>query len=542
MHQLRAPQANAAIDYWIAAAIALVFSLVGFFSLPNYGLTIDELENLVVGERYLAYFNTGDASVLDMQREMPQYDRPDGLKLRLLDSNIHPPLPNILAALADRIFHDRLGVLDPVDARHMVIILMAAATLSATYLFAQEAFGRALAILAVVFLALYPRFYAHAHYNLKDIPKTLFFVLSLWTFWRGVVFQKPAAILLAGFFLGVGLSVRPNLILAAGVGFVWLLLVYRRVLAQRGLWLSILAVPLLAAAGFFLAWPALWIDPGGTLQTLWQYWTWVGISDRSTWTLYPWLILAFSMPLITLVALIVAAVASLRGWKSDRYHTLMLLWLWFLLPVARVAMPGMTIYDGIRHFLEVVPALSILAALGVAEIAWLISQFSRIKLSYALFAGSLLIALALYWQMGKFSPYEIAYFNPLVGGLSGAQAIGIQDATDYWGSSYRQGYAWLNQHLRPGEALYLPEGQQHLAQAVHGLWLDGKIPLVEDGEIAASPVYVMHITRPNVYTHIDRYCRKYLQPVYAIRVDHAEVLEIFYLTPEIWAQAVNSAS
>lgn len=542
MNRLSAPRPASNLDYWIAAAVALGFFLVGFFSIHNYGLTIDELENFVVGERYLAYFKTGDASVLDMRQEMPEYDHPDGLQLRLLDSDVHPPLPSILAAITDRFFHDWLKVLDPIDARHMAIVLMAAATLSATYLFAQEAFGRALAVLAVVLLALHPRFYAHAHYNLKDIPKTLFFVLSLWTFWRGAVFQKPVSILLAAFFLGMGVSVRPNLVLAAVVGLIWVIFVYRWVLADRGVLLAILAVPVVAAAGFCLAWPAMWFSPINTLKTLWEYWVQLGVSNRSSWTLYPWLLIAYSMPMITLVGLTLGAAATLRRWKSDRFRTLLLIWLWFSIPLMRVSMPGMTIYDGIRHFLEVIPALSILAALGLGEMAWLISQLTGLDLKKLMYASVVLVALPLFWQNERFAPFGIAYFNPLIGGLQGAQSIGIQEATDYWGSSYRQGYAWLNKRAKPGEFLYLPEGHQYLAQAIHGLWLDENIPLVTGYETSSAPVYVMHITRSIMYTHIDRYSQQHLDPVYEIRVDNAAVLQIFYLTPEIWNKAVNSAS
>ncbi len=527
-------------DVLAAVLIFTLFVAAGVAMVRQYGLTWDEPENLVVGERYLAFFRTGDVTLLDFGRPRPEVDNPDGLHLRLLDSHAHPPLPNIAAAFTGRLFGRWTGWLDPVDARHVAIIGMGGLTLAVVYLFAREAFGRSVAVLAVVALALFPRFVGDTHYNLKDIPKTLFFALTLWTLWHGVVFRRARWVVVAGLVLGMGLSVRPNVALAAVAGALWALLRVRFWWPQRRVRLALFAVPLIATVGFFCAWPAMWIAPVVTVRRIWEYWVWLGLTGRKGWTPYPVLALAFTTPLPTLLLACWGAVGGLRLGRGDAHRSLVLLGLWLALPLVRVSMPGMNVYDGIRHFLEAVPALAILAGLGVGEVVWLVTGVFRRLPSRIVQAAAALLFIPALIDLLRFSPYEIAYFNRLIGGLPGAQAAGIRDAADYWGTSYRHGFAWLGEHAPSGALLYMPPGQRHLAEAVRGLWLRADIRLVAEGDPADGPVYVLYTRRPTEYGVVDRYCRAHLQPVYAIAVDGGVILELFALSPEEWREIPSS--
>ena len=526
-------------DISIAVLVGVLFVVIGLLVSDQYGLTWDEPENLAVGERYLAFFSTGDVTFLDFSRPRPSVDNPDGLHLRLLDSHVHPPFPNIAAALTGRVLGRWTGWMDPVDARHAAVVMMGGATLSVTYLFAREAFGRLAALLAVLTLAFFPRFVGHAHYNLKDIPKTLMFCVTLWALWRGTTFRRPGWILGAGLALGVGLSVRPNLAIAAIAGALWVTARHRywRTASVRGrrVWPALLGFPLAALVGFIMAWPAMWVRPLDTVEGLWEYWRWIGISGRAGWTLYPVLAIAFTTPLSTLLLACWGAVGSIRLWRHDGHRSLLLLWLWIVLPVARASMPGMNVYDGIRHFMEVVPAVAILAALGGGEIAWFVKQAVRVP-RWLAYIVAVLFVFPAFLCVVRFAPYEIAFFNRLIGGLPGAQAAGVQDATDYWGTSYRQGFAWVNDTAPSDAALYLPEGQRHLAQAVHGLWIRQDVVLIsaDEPQVTSEPVYVMYTTRPTEYGAIERYCQENLIPVYVIKVDGAPILKVFRLSPQMW--------
>ena len=531
-------QANK-IDYFLSLIIFLVFTTIGITTIHEYGLTWDEPENLVVGERYLAFFKTLDISFLDMRRAQPEVDNPDGLHLRLYDSHAHPPLPNIAAALTGRLFGRWTKLLDPVDARHVAILMMGGLVLAVTYLFAREAFSRSTAIFAVLVLVLLPRFFAHTHFNLNDIPKTLFFALTLWGLWRGIIFKKSGSIYWAGLAAGAGISVRPNVLLAILAGSIWLIFVKDRWVSEKKTGIALLLFPLLICAGFIASWPAMWVMPVRVINDLVEYWTWLGISPRENWTPYPLLMLAFTTPLSTLFLLYWGIIASIRLRKIDENFSVLLIWLWLVFPVLRVAIPGMNVYDGVRHFLEVLPALAILSALGAEELIWLVSRIIPKFPNRIMRLATYILLIPALLELLRFAPYEIAYFNRIIGGLKGAQSIGIREATDYWGSSYRKGFAWLNENTPEDTCLYVPVGQAHIARAVQGLWLREDICIVKPGDEVRGLVFVMHTTRPSEYVQVDLYAREKFDPVYFIQRDSAVILEIFKLSKGEWEKAIN---
>ncbi|MBL8701446.1 MAG: hypothetical protein JNK67_23915 [Alphaproteobacteria bacterium] len=90
-------------------------------------------------------------------------------------------------------------------------------------------------------------------------------------------------------------------------------------------------------------------------------------------------------------------------------------------------------YDGIRHFLFVLPPIAAVAACGID------GALSRLA-PMPYFARTLRIALggALAWQavvMVRLHPDQYVYYNALAGGVGGAAG---RYELDYWGNSYRE--------------------------------------------------------------------------------------------------------
>jgi len=103
-------------------------------------------------------------------------------------------------------------------------------------------------------------------------------------------------------------------------------------------------------------------------------------------------------------------------------------------------------YDGIRHFLFVVPPLAVLAALGIdAALGWLRTPMLRAVAATAIVAPGVLVVA----DMVRLHPYQYIYFNRVVaGGLPGA--FGRYE-TEYWGASYKEGVEWLVAHYQRPE-------------------------------------------------------------------------------------------
>jgi hypothetical protein len=100
-------------------------------------------------------------------------------------------------------------------------------------------------------------------------------------------------------------------------------------------------------------------------------------------------------------------------------------------------------YNGIRHFVFVLPPLAVAGGLAGAWIAEQLARFGRAALvafSLAFVAG---IALPVA-GMVRLHPYEYVWFNQISGGVRAAQS---RYMLDYWGLAFEQAGAALRQEL-----------------------------------------------------------------------------------------------
>jgi hypothetical protein len=107
---------------------------------------------------------------------------------------------------------------------------------------------------------------------------------------------------------------------------------------------------------------------------------------------------------------------------------------------------------------------------------------------------------------------------------------GFPEATDYWGSSYRQGMAWLNRNAAFGARVYVPVFPW-IADVASPLWLRRDLRVVgpaEAGEARArgEPLYVMYVTRPRYFDAYASECFRAKRPVHQVVVDEVSVMEI----------------
>jgi hypothetical protein len=120
-----------------------------------------------------------------------------------------------------------------------------------------------------------------------------------------------------------------------------------------------------------------------------------------------------------------------------------------LLPPGYAIIRGSALYDGLRHFLFLVPLLAVFAGASAVIVARRLAQGSARSIGRALWivlvaAGALDTART----MIELHPHQYIYFNRLVGGLPGAVD---RYETDYYGNSYKRLFARLDAHLRASE-------------------------------------------------------------------------------------------
>jgi hypothetical protein len=525
------------------AAWALALGMVGggIATLPRYGLTCDEAYGyLFFGERYLHYFLTQDQAYLDFQNgDLPIHHREPNLfaSIGRAHPRQFPPLADTLSAGTMELLGHRLGWMDPIDGFHVATILLVGMLMAALYEFAAPRVGAGTALAGIALLALHPRFWADMHNNPKDVPELVFFSLAVVAVARWYSHPRVREALVAGAIGGAALAVKANAVFVPfvvvlglwpwrgpGLGWRAVALHLRRLWWHYGLMLAT------AVGVFFALWPWLHRNPLARFgKHVAAFASQMGREPHPGWNPDPVVQLVTTMPEATLLLLAVGTAWALgrvaRG--SDPSGTLRLLLAWMAVPILRNSVPGAWNFDGIRHFYEFLPAAALVAAIGGATLVRLAGERKRLPAVLALVSVTALDAGE---AIVRYHPHETAYFNRLVGGLEGA-ARRFPEATDYWGSSYRQGIAWLNRNAEPGSALYVPV-HPHIVALVRRHWLGSGLRLVEraqyEAELASGrPVYVMFVTRPEFYDDVARECVGVRRPVHEIVVDRHPILLVF---------------
>jgi len=166
------------------------------------------------------------------------------------------------------------------------------------------------------------------------------------------------------------------------------------------------------------------------------------------WTYLPTYI-ALALPEVVLVLLVCAPIAGVVSlWRSDfrlaREDALksLLLGLGIVFPVAYAITIGAVLFDGMRHFIFVLPLIAIAAAI-VAErcLGWLVAFRYR----SAIWGALTLYGCAHVSVMAMLHPDQYVYYNGFVGGVEGAQH---KFKLDYWANSYAEAVQGLEDYLR----------------------------------------------------------------------------------------------
>jgi hypothetical protein len=294
----------------------------------------------------------------------------------------------------------------------------------------------------------------------------------------------------------------------------------------------------LIAGGLLIAsWPLLHADPYHGLRSYLAYILSQGSREgQAVFSLQPLLITLTTMPEWMLACLAAGIVFLTVQLKRGHLPLGRLLLVWLMVPILRISLPNMANFDGIRHFMEFLPAAALIAGCGAYA---LVKQFSRTgstrRLALSAAAAGLLAINTIFIYL-NFWPYPHLYFNSLVGGLPGARAaFSSQEGSDYWATSYRAGLDWLSANALPQSSLTVPVAPWTVELEAK-LWLRPDIEL-RPGKIGLEalktpkPLYVMFITRENFYNDLAAYCAQNLKPVHQVIVDRVPVVEIYLIQP-----------
>lgn len=416
----------------LAARPGLVLgSLAGLLvilTLGDPGLTIDEPLDVRPGRKYLAA----------VQAQGWRFFSRDVVDSVFRDNAEHPPLGRWLLGLASRFGEPGQILVQGVDPTGLYVVSGRLAPALAFALLVglvagetNRRWGPAAGFAAGWSLLVMPRVFAHAHFAALDTFLCLFWTAALVAGARA--FESPCSPRKV-----LGAAVVWSLALLTKI-HAWLLLPFLAVWAASRLpWRkACLAVSAWFLAGltlFFVGWPWLWYDTLTRWQAYWgtsvvrasilvQYFGSI-IPDRDVPWHYPWFHFAVTVPVGLQCLGVCGLVASWRARRLDRFPWLLAATIVGFLALFSTRVP---VYDGERLFLHVFPAWAMLIGLGFRGL-WQWCGGGRAASTAVL---GLLLAQA--YGVAVMHPFGLSYYNLLVGGLKGAEKLGLE--ITYWGDA-----------------------------------------------------------------------------------------------------------
>ncbi|MFB0545769.1 MAG: ArnT family glycosyltransferase [Anaerolineae bacterium] len=371
------------------------------------------------------------------------------------------------------------------------IVLLTSASVTMIYLLLKGIIGRGAALLAAMLIAFDPVYLAHSRFLHLDGLLASFVTLSvlsamLYLIWSRRAFHAILSALTAGLACltkAPGVFLMPFMALASLIAFVegrWGARAKRWPEAFR-LVGFLLIWSALAVATYFLLWPAMWLDPLGTVKKAFgevfnraalsphptgRFFWGQAMLDPGPW-FYPVAFLFRSTPL-TLIGMLVAvgslandARLSLKQALSTRAKgrlvkrneeeshlsqervTLLLL---LLCALSFTLFMSLGLKKSDRYLLPVFPLVDILAAVGLCRLGKEVGKrriWLRGKEKHRFTLAGVGLISVLFLQMG-FSlpqhPYYLTYYNPLFGGgWLAPQALSVG-----WGEGLDAAARYLN--------------------------------------------------------------------------------------------------
>jgi hypothetical protein len=461
------------VKRWLTYRTASYLLFGGLFVLilatfRQYGIAWDELWHVNYGQAVLDYY-------LGRLRGAPDLTAISYRNLYLYGGAF-----DLLATVFVRLF-ERLTAVGSIELRHLVTALVGLLGIAGAWACARRLAGEAAAFWTALFLALTPVYYGHMFFNPKDIPFAAGYIWSLYFILRILdEFPNPGWKATLGFGLAAGLT------LGVRVGGVFLLGYFGLALAWN--YLRALRAGLAPGWAGFRRWV---VGPGflgGALAYLLMLAAWpyaqqnplryplrallqmsrfkypnsvlfngqfLPAADLPAGYLPRYLLI--SLPEFILALLLAGALLALVGWRRRRPRLFQagalaqgccLLLIAIIIPLLAAILGRSTLYDGMRHFIFIVPPLACLAGISFT---YILDALGRWKPKATAGALAVLLACLAYQAavMVRLHPYEYIAYNRLAGGV--AQAYRNYE-TDYWGTATSAAAKWLVQNLAAGDA------------------------------------------------------------------------------------------
>jgi hypothetical protein len=494
----------------IAVLILAVVAIIAGITFRDYGLGWDDVTHLQYGDLLLSLYGSGFT---------------DARALSFVNLHKYGGGFDMAAALAAKMLP-----FDVFETRRLVGAAVGLLGLFVTWRIGRRIGGPLAGLIALILLATCPLYYGHMFMNPKDAP----FATAMAVMLLGLVrtFDEypqpdPRTVALTGVGLGLAFGSRVLAGVAAPVALAALIFVlvaeghggnWRKASHRCGQFLAML-LPALGLGYLImgLLWPWSLQSPLNPLYAAEYFDTFfekpwqelyegrlINVPDMPPSYLPHLFMLKLPeiMLALGLIGMVGALVATARGSLTfNRRASLLIVTLAAIFPVVLAMMARPALYNGLRHFIFVVPPF---AALGGLAAAWIVkSVTTRRKVTLAalttLFLGGIALPVS---DMVRLHPYQYTNFNWLAGGVHGAQSDYM---LDYWGLAFKQAAEELRSRLATA-AQHPPAGRKWVV-AICGPQASAEVELgpqfettfnrkTADFALALGTFYCQHLQHP----------------------------------------------
>jgi len=438
-------------DRLALGALALV-AVIAALTFRDYGLGWDDYTHSQYGELLLAFYASGFK---------------DTRALSFVNLYLYGGGFDMAAALLAKILPFGLF-----ETRRLLGAAVGILGLAVTWRIARRAGGPLAGLIALLLLAACPLYYGHMFINPKDAP----FAVAMAVLLLGLVrtldeYPKPSwtSVFILG--AGVGLSVGSRIMGGFGVlyGLAAFALLFaiearqrelRSAAARMGSCLLRLIPGVVAAYALMaLVWPWGAIDPLNPIRAIGIFShffekPWQELFEGTLLTppemprRYLPELLMRQLPELFLIAALAGVLDALltamrRDATPQRRALHLCVALAAVLPIAVTVLTRPAMYNGIRHFLFVLPPLAVAGGLAASLLIERANRYGGVirAMILAVAIGGMALPVI---GIVRLHPYQYVWFNHVTGGVQRARS---EFMLDYWGLSLKQAAEALRAHL-----------------------------------------------------------------------------------------------
>lgn len=499
----------------VSFSIAATISFIVFLTLNDFGIVWDEPIYFANGDKYVEWFVKSKFTKTD------DY-------FRATVEDVHPPLRKIVSGITHELLTTRLHLIDNTRGYRISSLIFVFPFMLAFSYIAIGQFGYFVGTVVPFMFTLLPHVLFLTPLVTMDYAIAALWFISVVTAVKGMRNNKWLTISA----VTVGLSLLTKLhgfLIFVPIGMYWAWYFRKDFTVKHRKKKTLFALIklgyliIVALIIYIAGWPWIWTSPFAHLA---EYFRLQLVHDsvpvyvlgttyeRVGWWYTPLMFLT-TTPVFVLLFFLIGSIYAIR--KGREWDRLMLVN--GLFPLVFFSLPWVYRYDWVRLFLAAFPFVCLLAGRGIVVI---IGSF---RPSIRVIGMSIIFTVwiaTVYHSVIRIHPWESAYYNEIVGGISGASRLGFE--TEFWGNAYLGVLPWMNKNKKD---------MMCVTPTTHPFYYYQAMGQIEPGVVFNAGVdacqYAVVLMRQGLFIQDPIIARvvQTKQPVYTVSTDGVSLVNVY---------------